>query len=160
MNDRPDDLPPLLQQPAKMVRRRRRKNRLGIAVSSGVVAALIGSLLWAILVGFVGIRLRFVAIGIGALTGYAVRFHGRGSSELFGLIAMLCAGFGCILGDLVGGTIVMAYAYHIPWLRVLDRITLDVAREIMFNTFTFLDFIFYFIAMCFAYRFAVLEDDA
>jgi hypothetical protein len=157
LND-PSRIPPLLEPPPDVPRRRRRRNKLGEAIGAGVLSAVGGSVVWAVLVGLTGYRLGILAIGIGTLVGFCVRTYGRGRTEVFGVIAMLCAAFGCLLGDILGGAALISIAQDVSVLRVLDNLTLDLVRILLYEMVTFIDFVFYVIAMIAAYKAAILTE--
>jgi hypothetical protein len=131
---------------------------LGRGIAAGILSAAGGAVLWAALVGVFQLRLGFLAIGVGSLVGMSVRKYGRGRDERFGVAAMFCAAFGCLLGDIWGGAISLSIAYNISVFRVLSHLNLELVRETLFTNWTFMDLIFYMIAMCFAYKLSVIDE--
>lgn len=71
---------------------------------------------------------------------------------------MFCAAFGCLLGDLFGGAVIVSLECDVMLFRVLDQMTLGMIRMIMFEMITFIDVVFYVIAMFAAYRIAVVVE--
>jgi hypothetical protein len=67
----------------------------------GVVGAIAGGVsgmfIWLFLCKATGLRLGFLAIGVGALTGYGAKWLGRCHGVKMGLIALVCA-LACIIG--------------------------------------------------------------
>ena len=72
-----------------------------LAVVAGVFAAIIGALLWMAVEVFLHIQIGFVALGIGALVGLAIRFAGNGRGALFGVLGAVLTFAGCLGGEIL-----------------------------------------------------------
>lgn len=73
---------------------------VGLALGAGLVAALIGAAIWMGITVATGMHIGYVALGIGALVGYAVRVAGKGYTPVFGVIGALLTLLGCLLGQI------------------------------------------------------------
>ena len=69
---------------------------------AGVLAAVIGAVAWAILVVVTELQIGIVAIGIGALVGFAVARFGKGIDKSFGIMAGVLALLGVAFGNVLG----------------------------------------------------------
>jgi hypothetical protein len=97
---------------------------LAPAVLGGVLAALVGGTAWAVAVVVSGYEIGFAAIGIGALSGYAVVLMSKGGrGTLFQVIAALSS----VLGVAVG-----KYVYYFYYLKeaVTEQYGLEVAANV------------------------------
>jgi hypothetical protein len=143
----------------KRSRRRRRSSGVQRAVLAGLMAAVLAGSCWALIIFAFEIRLGYLAIAVGASVGWAVRNYGRGRSEIFGLIAILCALLGCAIGDILGGCALLAGLANVPFLDVLTSFNGKAFAEVLHLMFSPMDAVFYLIALFASYRFAVIADD-
>lgn len=139
--------------------RRRRSSSVQRAILAGMTAAVLTGSCWAGIIFAFEIRLGYLAIAVGASVGWAVRNYGRGRSEVFGLIAILCALFGCAIGDILGGCALLAEHADVSFWRVLTSFNGKAFAEVLHLMFSPLDAVFYLIALFASYRFAVIADD-
>ncbi len=75
--------------------------KYSLAVIGAAIVALVGGLVWAIIVVQSGYEVGFVAWGIGILAGFVVAYLARGVTVSLQVIAVLAAGFGILLGKYV-----------------------------------------------------------
>jgi hypothetical protein len=61
-----------------------------------------------------------VALGIGALVGVAVRWAGKGSTPVFGVVGAVMTLIGCILGQALAEIQLAAHASSIGFFQVLS----------------------------------------
>src|SRR5689334_17102151 len=96
MNSIPaDSAPEAMPEPV------RDQERLALAIPAGLGAALIGAVLWALIVYVTEYELGLVVIAIGALIGYVIRLVGRGSRPAFGIVGAACAALAWALGSVL-----------------------------------------------------------
>jgi len=113
---------------------------------------------WAGIIFAFQLRLGFLAIGVGAGVGWAVRHYGRGRREVFGLVAILCALLDCAVGDILGGCALLAQSADVPFSKVLTSFSGKAFAEILHLMFSPKDALFYLIALFTSYKYAVIED--
>jgi hypothetical protein len=77
-------------------------NQFILATVSGIAMAVICALLWTTLAFFTGPQLDYLALGVGALVGLAVRFSGKGTTPAYGLVAMVLALISSLAGNTLG----------------------------------------------------------
>jgi hypothetical protein len=137
------------------LRQRRAEQSIPLAVLAGVVAALVGAILWGVVSDATGYQIGWMAVGVGFLVGYSVQFLGKGIDPPFRYIGAICALAGCVLGNFFAVIGDVAQQYHVSPLTVLGRIPFNVAADLMTKTFQPMDLLFYAIAVYEGYRFAL-----
>ena len=80
---------------------RGRGEHLPFGILAGTVAAFLGALIWMAFALATGLHVGYVALGVGALVGLAVRFAGNGTSMIFGLIGAVLTLAGCLGGEIL-----------------------------------------------------------
>ena len=125
-----------------------------VAFLAGLVAALLGAVLWAAFVGATHIRLGIAAIGIGFLVGWAMRQAGKGHSPVYGYAAIVLALFGCVAGDLLRDCVLLAEHYSRPLEAIIMELTPPRAVALLQAGFQPLNVLFYLIAARAGYRYA------
>jgi hypothetical protein len=128
------------------------------AVLAGGGAALAGASLWMMLVVALHLRLGFLAIGIGVFVGAAVRQAARGRSEIFGVIAMFAAVFGCVLGDIAAGVLIRSDLAQVPVTLILKHAGFRYYREVFGSMITVRDVVFYCLALFASYKYAIVVE--
>jgi hypothetical protein len=78
---------------------RGRGENLFLGILAGVVAAIVGALIWMGITVATGYEVGYVAIGIGALVGMAIRFAGNGTSIIYGIMGALLTFLSCLTGE-------------------------------------------------------------
>jgi len=126
---------------------------LPMAILAGVVAALIGAILWAVISAATNYQIGFMAIGVGLLVGVAVLHFGKGITPLYGVVGAVCALFGCLLGNVLTACYFIGEPQGVDTLTVLNSV-LGAGQIIPLITDTFqgMDLLFYAIAIFEAYR--------
>ena len=131
---------------------------LGLAVAAGLVAALVGAVLWAMLVGATHLKIGYAAVGVGFLVGWAMRSAGKGHLPVFGYIGAVLALLGCVLGDLLTDCDLAASQMGVPVYEVIKHLTPSVAFAALQEGFGVLDVLFYVLAAMAAYRNAFIKN--
>jgi hypothetical protein len=147
-------LHPERERRARYLAEVRRDENFPAGLVGGLLAAVVAAGLWASLTALVGVQFGWLALGVGAMVGVAVRRYGRGLGLRFGLAA---AGFtlvGCLLGDLAAAYLLVAQQFGLSGVEMMALVRLDVMREFMVNTFSILDAVFYGVALVLAYNIA------
>src|ERR687892_1535662 len=85
----------------------------------GVIAMLVGAVVWGAVTYFTEYQIGWMAIGVGFLVGIAVKFFGRGKSMIFGISSASLALIGCALGNLLFYSGAIAREESAPFLEVL-----------------------------------------
>ncbi|MDR1280514.1 MAG: hypothetical protein LBK99_06795 [Opitutaceae bacterium] len=128
-----------------------------LAVIAGCAAALIGALVWAGVAYATGYRIGWMAVGIGFLVGFAVRF-GRGDSETYNLIGAVLALLGCMAGNAFMVVAYLANATDRGVFEVFSEVGVGGTLELMKLTFVPVDLLFYGIATYEGWHFATRPE--
>ena len=128
------------------------QSNLSLAILGGVVAALIGAALWAVITVTTGYQIGFMAIGVGLLVGFTVRHLGKGTTPVFGAVGALLALGGCVVGNVLAITGFIAQDEGQPFLSVLSQLNVAAVPAMLMATFSAIDVVFYAIAVYEGYK--------
>lgn len=132
----------------------RDNQNLGMGFLAGLGAACIGAVVWAMITGLSGYQIGFMAIGVGFLVGYAVRYFGKGIDKTFGFVGAALSLLGCLAGNLLAVCIMVAQQESIGLGEVLGTLSMGAAVDLLVQTFSPMDLLFYGIAVYYGYRFS------
>ena len=135
----------------------RNEQSLGRGIGAGAIAAVVGALVWGGVTYFTGFQIGWMAVGVGYLVGYAVRHGGNGIDTSFGIAGAILALLGCVAGNLFATCIFIADAEGMGVFEVVSQLDLVLTLEILAETFSFFDMIFYGIAVYEGYRFSMRQ---
>lgn len=135
------------------------KQSLPMAILGGLIASVVAAIIWGVVSYATGFQIGFMAIGVGFLVGYAVRFFGKGVTTPFGIVGAVLALLGCILGNLFMASIFLSRLEGSSFLVVFFAFLTSpaIVLEIFKETFSFMDLVFYAIAVYEGYRFSFYE---
>jgi hypothetical protein len=140
------------QQAAMLMQTLHEEQNLVMGALSGLVAALVGAGVWAGVTVATEYQIGWMAVGIGFLVGYAVRFAGKGIAPVYGAASAVLALFGCAAGNLLTFTWFIAAAEGMPFMAVATQLDLGITVEILTSTFEAMDVLFYGLAAYFGYK--------
>lgn len=138
------------------------KQNLTLAVVGGFAASVVAAVLWALLTYATNYKIGFAAVGVGFLVGYAVRFFGKGISPAFGIVGAVFALFGCVFGDFLA-TIIAASQIEGASASMIFTALLSspgIVLEILQESFSPMDLLFYGIAVYEGYKYSFLQIGA
>jgi antitoxin component YwqK of YwqJK toxin-antitoxin module len=125
-----------------------------LAAVGGLSAAILGAIIWAIITVATNYQIGYMAIAVGLLVGFAVRYFGAGVDKYFGYIGAVLALVGCALGNLLSQIIFAADAESVGYMDILVMLNFDLIVLIFEETFSPMDVLFYGIAAYEGYKFA------
>ena len=131
---------------------------LVLASLAGLVAALVGAVLWAALAATTHFKIGFAAVGIGFLVGWTMRAVGRGHSEVYGYVGAVLSLLGCVVGDVLSDCAFASAQFGQPLFDLVTRLTPALAVDLFKAGFQPLDALFYFIALSAGYRNAFIKQ--
>src|SRR5258707_4264924 len=122
---------------------------------AGLAAAIIGAIIWAVLTVTTKYQIGWMALGVGALVGFALRIGNGGKA--FGVLGAFLAVFGCILGNYFSLIGLASAEQHVPFFTILNNT--DTAKVISTNSQDFISasFLFYAIAAYEGYKFSAFR---
>ncbi len=139
----------------------RTQQDLVYAIIGGVSAAVVGGLFWAVVTVATNYQIGYMAIAVGLLAGFAVRYFGSGIDTHFGFVGAFFALVGCALGNLLSQVAFIANAESLSYFDTLTLLNIDLVLSIYKESFSPMDLLFYGIAAYEGYKFAfrpVSED--
>jgi hypothetical protein len=132
-----------------------RDGNLVLGVLAGTLAGAIGAGLWAMVASLTGYEIGWLAVGVGALVGFAMRTFGQGHSAAFGIAGAGLSLLGCAVGRLLAVCVVVAQHFEVPVSEVWANID---AAQVFAETFSPVDLIFIFIALSVGYRASMIAE--
>ncbi|MBC8489653.1 MAG: hypothetical protein H8D45_26845 [Bacteroidetes bacterium] len=135
---------------------------LPFGIIAGFIAAIIGAVIWGIITVSTGFQIGYMALAIGALVGITIRITGKGIDQIFGFWGAGIALFGVVLGNFLSIIGFIANAEGLGYFETLTLLDYNYVPELMAETFSIIDLVFYGIAIYEGYRFSfrqVTEKD-
>lgn len=135
---------------------------LALGLAAGAGAAVIGAVIWALITITTNYQIGWMAVGVGFLVGYAIRYFGKGIDLVFGVSGAVIALLGCISGNFLTVVIIIAGQEQVGVMTVLSQLSPGIIGDLMKETFQPMDLLFYGIAVYEAYKlsFAPSTGDA
>ena len=127
---------------------------LSMGIFGGIIAASIGAAAWAAITVLTNYQIGWMAVGVGFLVGYAVRFLGKGLSKIYGYVGAALALLGCLGGNLLSVCGIISKQEAIPFFDLISRLNPLIIMDLMQATFNPIDLLFYGIAVYEGYRFS------
>ena len=127
---------------------------LPAALVAGSVAAAAGAMVWAAVTVLTGMRIGWMAVGVGFLVGYTVRRFGKGTDQTFQVLGAVLSLAGCLAGNLLAVCAFASRQQDLPLLGVLAGLTPGLAIQLIVETFSGMDLVFYGIAVYEGYSFS------
>lgn len=125
---------------------------MSLALIGGVVAALIGAALWAVITVTTGYRIGFMAIGVGFLVGLTVGRLGKGTTAAYGILGAVLSLAGCVVGNVLAITGFIAQSEGLPYFTTLSQLNVAAVPSLLTETFSPIDVLFYAIAVYEGYK--------
>ncbi len=127
------------------------------AVIGGLLTALVGAVIWACITVTFEYQIGFMAIVIGLLTGFSVRFFGAGIDQKFGILGGALSLFSCMLGNLFTQIGFIAHQHSYGYIETLSYLDWSATTNIMIESFSPIDLLFYGFAIYEGYKFSFRE---
>ncbi len=150
----PDHQEWLTSLPEPILDKIRSHQSLGFAILGGFLIAVVAALLWATVTVITHYQIGFMAIGVGFLVGYGVRFFGAGVDPIFGFIGGFFALLGCVLGNLLSQVGFIGNELDMGYWQVLGLIDSSNIGTLFIESFDIIDLLFYGIAIFQGYKIA------
>jgi hypothetical protein len=131
------------------------ERRLLLGGFAGLGAAIIGAVIWALVTVTTGYQIGWMALGVGALVGFALRLGNGG--KLYGVLGALLALFGCILGNYFSLIALASAEQHVSFFAMLDHADPSKVVSVMWEDFMSTSILFYAIAAYEGYKFSAFQ---
>jgi hypothetical protein len=133
----------------------RDNQNLMFGVAAGAAAALVGAVLWAVVTAITNYQIGWMAVGIGALVGVAIRAAGKGVGNSFGYAGAVISLLGCVVGNFLTVVIMISRQESMPIMEILSRVNPQIFAALMKDTFQPMDLLFYALAVSTGYKLSV-----
>jgi hypothetical protein len=130
------------------------EQNLPLGLVGGLCATFVGALLWASITVSTNLQFGYMAVGVGFLIGYTVRYFGKGMDTTFGIAGAILALIGCLLGNLFTLIGFIANDEGLGYIQVLLGIDYSLVPEAIIASFSPIDLLFYGIAVYEGYYFS------
>lgn len=124
------------------------------AIIGGLLLTLIGALIWAAVSVITQYQIGYMAIGIGVMVGFGVRYFGAGVDRKFGILAAVLSVFSCLLGNFFAQIGFVAQAQGLTYLQTIKLFDYSLLPDILSETFSPMDIVFYAIAIGAAFKYS------
>ncbi len=147
-------------QEVKILSKFREYQSMPFAIIGGFGVCLICAYLWAAIMVITNYQVGIIAIGLGLAVGFAVRYFGAGVDYSYSIVGAGLAFLGCMLGNLFAQIGFISQAQSLSYLDVVMLLDLSIIKDIMVESFSPMDLIFYAIAAYEGFKFAIrpVED--
>ncbi len=101
-------------------------------------------------------QIGYMAIAVGFVVGFAIRFAGKGIDKVFGVTGAILALFGCLTGNFFSQIAFGADYLEMSYTDVLSAVLSEpsLIKDIMVDSFSPMDVVFYGIAIFAGYRYS------
>jgi antitoxin component YwqK of YwqJK toxin-antitoxin module len=124
------------------------------AIIGGSLATLISAFIWAVVTVATNYQIGYMAIGVGLLVGFSVQFFGAGIDKKFGYLGAILSLLGCLLGNLFSQVGFITQEQSLGYFETLTYLNLGLIINILVESFSPIDLLFYGIAVYEGYKFA------
>lgn len=127
------------------------EENLPVGVLWGLVACLIGAVLWGLISYLTNYQIGYMAIAMGFIVGMAMRM-GKGVRPIFGVVGAALALLGCVLGDYLSIIGYWAEDEQLSYMDILFSVNIvDMIPVLIDNTMS-MTALFYVIALFEGYK--------
>ncbi|OIQ28813.1 MAG: hypothetical protein BM564_08600 [Bacteroidetes bacterium MedPE-SWsnd-G2] len=125
-----------------------------LALITGAIASILGAVLWAAVTVATEYQIGYMAIAIGFLVGYCIRYFGKGIDDKFGYAGAFFALLSCLLGNFLTIIGFVASYEDISYIETFTIIDYSLVPEILAESFSPIDLLFYGLAVYEGYKFS------
>lgn len=144
----------LASESEEILQKARSHQDLTFAIIGGVIAALVSAIIWAAVTVSSGYQIGYMAVAVGLIVGFAVRYFGAGIDGVYGIIGAFMALLGCALGNIFSQIGFLAEDQGLGIMETLALVDLTLIPDVMMETFSGMDLFFYGLAIYEGYKFA------
>jgi hypothetical protein len=143
--------------PEEILQKLKQNQNFELGIVAGIIASLLGAILWAVITVATKYQIGYMALAIGALVGFSIRYFGKGVEKIYGIIGAGLSLFGCVLGNLLSIIGFVSLEYSIGFFQVFSEVDLFQLIDVYFQSFQIMDLLFYGIAIYEGYQFSFLK---
>lgn len=131
------------------------EQNLPLGIIGGGVAGLLSAAAWAAVTYFTEYQIGWLAIGVGFLVGLGVRTLGKGFDRIYGVVGALIALVSVVLGNFLANLGFLAKYFEVSYLDMLLNFDYTMSFELMKETFSVMDILFYALAVYTGFRYSL-----
>ena len=151
--------------PAKLqslMREVKERQNLPLGIAAGAGAMIVAAVVWAVVTAVANIQIGYMAVGVGFLVGFAIRFAGKGVSATFGWAGAALSLTGCVGGNILTMAIVLAKKEEASVLSMLGFFATSpgTVLDLLKTAFHPMDIVFYLLAVYFGFKYSFREINA
>ena len=105
------------------------EQNLLLALVAALVSSLIGSFIWMLITVLLHMHIGYVALGIGLLVSYSVRYMGKGLTPIYGVIGAVATLVSCILGEFAATIVLILENENGSFLDFLNDVSFSMILE-------------------------------
>ncbi len=135
----------------------RKNQNIGMAIVGGLAASFVGAILWTVVTVSTGWQIGFMAIGVGILVGFAVRFLGKGVDIPFGIVGAVFALLGCVLGNFLAVYGLTAQAFNVGYFEIFGLVEVGAVIDQFIANMGPIDLLFYGFALYEGFKFSTIS---
>ncbi|MCB0395498.1 MAG: hypothetical protein KDD36_02515 [Flavobacteriales bacterium] len=129
------------------------------AVLFGAIASIVAAVLWAVITIVTNMMIGYVAVAIGAVVGFTIRWAGKGVESKFAILGAIYSLVGCFIGNLLCVAGFLSAGSGMSVLDIIDMIDVTFLFDMYQDSLEPMDFFFYAIAVYEGFRFSTLPAD-
>ncbi|WP_321515645.1 hypothetical protein [Marinifilum fragile] len=138
----------------EQVEKLRMEQNLAMAIIAGSFVGIVGAILWGMITVATNYQIGYMALAIGAGVGFSMRYTGKGMDQVFGISGGIIAILSCVLGNFFSIIGYVANAEGLTLMQTLVMFDYSLTLDVMMETFSVMDILFYGIAGYEGYKFA------
>jgi len=138
----------------EIIERLKTEQKLIPGIIAGLIAGIIGAILWGVITVATEFQFAIIALVIGAGVGLAIRKIGNGIDSIFGFWGAGIALFSVLLGNFLSIIGFTANSHELGYFETLFLFDYSYLPAILGETFSFVDLIFYGVAIIEGYKFS------
>jgi hypothetical protein len=132
----------------------RGEQNLPLGLTAGIIVGSFGAILWGVITVATGFQIGYMALAIGFGVGLAIRQMGKGIDQIFGISGAIIALSSCLLGNFLSVIGFLANQENLGYIETLFLFDYSYLPDVMIETFSFIDLVFYAIAVAQGYKFS------
>ncbi len=137
-----------------LMERMKREQSIPRGLLAGIVAGAVAAIVWALITKVTGYEVGWIAIGVGFLVGVAVRQFGKGIDVRFNIMGAAIALLSVMVGKILAICMFAAKEADVGAFEIFNELTFEVMFELLKETFSGLDLLFYGLAVWAGWQYA------
>ena len=138
----------------EIIEKLRLEQNLMSGIVSGLAVGIAGAILWGIITVATKFQIGYMALAIGAGVGFTIRKFGNGIDQIFGYWGAGISFFSVLLGNFLSIIGFITNSEGLGYFETLLAFDYSYLPQVMKETFSLIDLLFYVIAMFEGYKFS------